>query len=769
MPPLFVAPLPYDPAGRCVVRKLLVANRGEIACRVIRSARKVGVSTVAIYTTPDKDSPHVRLADEAVHIGDIGEVNPHMNGQFLVETATRVGADSIHPGYGYLSENAGFAKLVQDSGLLFVGPSSESISLLGNKASAKEYLSKNASNVPLIPGYNGSNQTPSYLSSQAIAIGFPVLIKAAAGGGGKGMRIVRSSKGIEELIARAGSESQRSFGSSHLLVEKYIEKGKHIEVQIFGDNRGNIVCFFERECSVQRRHQKVIEETPSPWISNGVRQRMMAAATEIGRLIKYEGAGTVEFIVDIESSQFYFLEVNTRIQVEHPITEETVGVDLVALQLYVAAGGQLDRLPELRSLRQTGHAIECRLCAEDPHNDFLPCTGIIRRWNTAEELVKTHIPGLRYETGVETGSEISVFFDPMICKIIVHAETRRQAIHKLIFVLRHTAILGLVTNQGFLISCLGHEEFHKGEYTTGFIDSFRTELLFPPPRPLLTGELAIVPSLLLRHIRQTMRARSSFDTLSAGWRNNQYDVSSKHVDSITIDPSTLPAAVFVQYEKDYVLVWDEPAPMKFEGKEFLNKVGGQLILRYYNTLRTRKGLEGRTEQDWPFGVDKNMKKYDFHVDDIKIDFIRGKWMTADMRLSINGIQRTYFAATDTSVISSAMAVQNVFVLSSDVGFGIKFSRRNLLTYAGKLDERISGEDLEGGEKRYLTPMPCKILIVLASDGARISKGDGLVIMESMKTEVKIAARTAGLVKMKVRAGQVLGEGETICEIEQDED
>ncbi|KAH7368447.1 carbamoyl-phosphate synthase L chain, ATP binding domain-containing protein, partial [Plectosphaerella cucumerina] len=444
--PIFVAPPVLRPDGSPVLGRVLIANRGEIACRVIRTCKLLFITTIAVFADEDQDSLHVQQADEAICIGP-ADAQPYQNIKALIEVAKSAKVDAIHPGYGYLSENASFAAAVAAAGIRFIGSSPESISQLGDKRDAKEYLSKNSS-VPLIPGYAGRDQDPADLEAEAEKIGYPVLIKASAGGGGKGMRIVREKSEFKEALLRCTSEAERSFGSGHCLIEKYIESGKHIEMQVFGDGE-TFISLLDRECSIQRRHQKIVEESPSMWLSSSMRQEMSDCALEIARLLKYESAGTVEFIVDIEQKKFYFLEVNTRIQVEHPITEEVVGVDIVALQIFVAAGGKLASLPELKTIRQQGHAVEVRLCAENPFNDFLPCTGTMSVFELPKES-ETGWKHLRFETGIQSGSKISVHFDSMICKIIAWAPTRGEAVSKIIFALKQTTCLGVITNQIFL-------------------------------------------------------------------------------------------------------------------------------------------------------------------------------------------------------------------------------------------------------------------------------------------------------------------------------
>ncbi|KAM0756493.1 hypothetical protein T439DRAFT_270529, partial [Meredithblackwellia eburnea MCA 4105] len=390
----------------------------------------------------------------------------YLKGDQLVRLARETGCDAVHPGYGYLSENADFADRVVQAGLIFIGPKGDSIRTIGDKAASKKFLKEKADGtVPLVPGYSGENQDVKTLVEAGKSIQYPILIKASAGGGGKGMRIVRDESSLAGEIERAASESKRNFGDSRLLLEKYVEDGKHIEVQIFGDQYGNVYSFFERECSVQRRHQKLIEESPSPALTPKKREEMAAAARKIGQLLRYEGAGTVEFIYDCRTQEFFFLEVNTRLQVEHPITEITIAIDLVALQLFVAGGGDLSTLKEVTNVSQKGHALEARLCAEDAFSDFAPRTGTVRLWVDG----LPNADGIRRDTGVETGSEVTVFFDPMLAKLIVWGSDRATAVKKLASLLRSQVCIGVTTNQPFLLNCLSNPSFLDGSYTTSLV------------------------------------------------------------------------------------------------------------------------------------------------------------------------------------------------------------------------------------------------------------------------------------------------------------
>jgi propionyl-CoA carboxylase alpha chain len=446
-------------------QKVLITNRGEIAVRVMRTCRAMGIATVAVYSDADADAPHTRFADVAVHIGAATAKESYLNIERIIAAAQATQADAIHPGYGFLSENAEFAEACANAGITFIGPSPNAMRQMGLKIAGRQIAGE--AGVPTVPGYNGEDQSNAVMRDQMLSIGFPVLIKASAGGGGKGMRVVRSIDDMDAAIDGARREAEKSFGDGSLLLEKYIEHARHVEIQILGDTHGNLVQLFERDCSLQRRHQKIIEESPSPAVNAELRARMGAAAVNIGRALQYTNAGTVEFILT-PSGEFYFIEVNTRLQVEHPVTEMITGLDLVKLQIAIAEGKPL---PFAQTDLQTrGHAIEARLYAEDPNNDFLPATGTIHDWWLPA------LDGLRIDAGVEQGSAIGINYDPMLAKLIAHGTTRDEAIRKLQYALRRLSIQGVTTNQEFLLRLLGRAEFVNGNAHTGFIAEHLTEL-----------------------------------------------------------------------------------------------------------------------------------------------------------------------------------------------------------------------------------------------------------------------------------------------------
>jgi geranyl-CoA carboxylase alpha subunit len=444
--------------------KILIANRGEIAVRVMRTARAMGYRTVAVHSSADADAEHVRQADRAVWIGESLPAQSYLNIAAIIEAARTSGAEAVHPGYGFLAENAAFAQACRDSGLVFIGPSPEAIRAMGDKAGAKRLMQ--AAGVPCVPGYQGEDQRAEKLAAEAARIGWPVMIKATAGGGGRGMRLVTSAADFTGQLHSAQSEALNAFGDATVILERAIVAPRHVEVQIFADRHGNAIHLGERDCSVQRRHQKVVEEAPSPAVSEALRERMGATAVAAAKAIAYEGAGTLEFLLDAEG-QYWFMEMNTRLQVEHPVTEAVTGLDLVELQLRVAAGEPLPLAQQ--DVRITGHAIEVRLCAEDPQQGFMPQSGTLAAWQPSA--------ALRTEHALRDSAVVPPFYDSMIAKLVAHGRTREEARHRLIAGLQDTVALGISTNQQLLQRVLSHDVFASGAATTAFIGDHLDALL----------------------------------------------------------------------------------------------------------------------------------------------------------------------------------------------------------------------------------------------------------------------------------------------------
>ena len=454
-----------------MIRRLLVANRAEIVCRIVRTARHLGITTIAVYSDADRNAQHVRSADEAYYLGPSPAASSYLDIGKLIALARRVGADAIHPGYGFLSENARFAQACQDAGLIFIGPPASAIESMGSKSASKAAMA--AVGVPVAPGYHGDEQSAQRLIAEAARVGFPLIIKASAGGGGKGMQVVNSAAEVPAAVESAQRLARTAFGDDRLLMERYFPKARHVEVQIFADSHGQTVSLFDRDCSVQRRHQKIIEEAPAPGLRDEVRTSMAQAAVKSAQAVGYIGAGTVEFLVD-DAQNFYFMEMNTRLQVEHPVTELITGIDLVEWQLRIAQG---ERLPRAQAqLSQRGFAVEARLYAEDPAHEYLPSVGQITHLRWPES-----VPGLRLDTGVGSGDEISTYYDPMLGKIIAWGESRATAIELLHRALSEVQIVGVATNRALLTSVLADQEFRRGAVGTDFLNVRRAKLLFGEP------------------------------------------------------------------------------------------------------------------------------------------------------------------------------------------------------------------------------------------------------------------------------------------------
>ncbi|XP_076879948.1 methylcrotonoyl-CoA carboxylase subunit alpha, mitochondrial [Brachyhypopomus gauderio] len=532
-------PVRHTSAGR--IEKVLIANRGEIACRVMRTARKMGVRSVAVYSDADRHSMHVAMADEAYHIGAAPSQQSYLCMEKVLEVAKTSSAQAIHPGYGFLSENTEFAELCKQEGFLFIGPPSSAIRDMGIKSTSKHIMS--AAGVPIIEGYHGEDQSDEKLQAEAARIGYPVMIKAVRGGGGKGMRIARTESDFHEQLESARREARKSFNDDVMLVEKFVENPRHVEVQVFGDQHGNAVYLFERDCSVQRRHQKIIEEAPGPGISPEVRRKLGEAAVRAAKAVNYVGAGTVEFIMDAQHN-FYFMEMNTRLQVEHPVSEMITGTDLVEWQLRVAAGEKLPLSQEEIVLR--GHSFEARIYAEDPTNDFLPGAGPLLHLSTPQADEHTRI-----ETGVREGDEVSAHYDPMIAKLVVWGEDRSAALKKLRYCLRQYNIVGLSTNIDFLLSLSGHPAFEAGDVHTSFIPQHSEQLFAPPEQASAEKVCQAALGLLLRERKHTREfTRLSHDTFSPFGSSDGSRLNVLYCRNLTLQQGGNKVAVAVTYNPD---------------------------------------------------------------------------------------------------------------------------------------------------------------------------------------------------------------------------
>lgn len=680
----------------------------------------------------------------------------------------------MHPGYGYLSENANFADAVRKAGLIFIGPSSEAMSTLGDKRASKEYLTKHAPEVPLIPGFSGTSLDLADLEAAAAKIGFPVMLKASAGGGGKGMRIVHEASQLRNELERAQSEAKRSFGSDDCILEKYIASAKHVEIQILGDRHGKVICLHERDCSVQRRHQKVVEETPCPWITPDFRMKMEKAATQIGNLLSYEGAGTVEFVVDINTEKFYFLEVNARLQVEHPVTEEVTGLDLVSLQLYVAAGGRLHDLPQVNAIPQIGHAIECRLCAEDPGRDFFPEHGLVRWWRPGSDATG---PGrdVRYETAIRTGADVSIHFDSMIAKIVVWALSRQLAIQKMVQCLKELVCAGVRTNQLFLQSCLLHPAFRLPDYTTSFITSNLDTLIQNPYKRTESEDtrLGLIPSIYARMSRDQSKHSRPFSNVRPGFRNQRYDHVNNRADIVTVQKPTTKAAVDPE-QQPMMCIWkpdvqpnglsrkvnllELPSPKAVMNEK--EKDGARQITAYWNQISNLLSSSATSSE----------KAHEVAINQCDLamqsSLTGSSWQTAILNVSIDGRSLRAYTATTSSSISATTTGKpaQLFIHFPHLGTWFEYRLYSPLSYIESLRQVTAAAGL--ASRIMKAPMPCKVLSVLKFNGDSVKAGDSVMVIESMKMEISIAANVDGTFEGKVVKGEAVEEGKVLCEIKE---
>jgi len=489
------------------MRRILIANRGEIAVRIAKTCKELGIQCVAVYSDADRFSQHVLACDEAYYIGASEPSKSYLVIDKIIEVAIASGAEGVHPGYGFLSENAEFARRCQDAGIKFIGPGVDAIKQMGSKALSKQLMEK--AGVPLVPGYHGEDQRDSKLKDEAILIGFPVMVKASAGGGGKGMRMIAKLADFDSGLASARREAMAAFGDDRILIEKFIERPRHVEIQVFGDEQGNVVYLSERDCSIQRRHQKVIEEAPAPDLSDAIRLELGEAAVKAAKAINYVGAGTVEFIMSADK-QFYFMEMNTRLQVEHPVTEMITGEDLVSWQIMIARGDSLPKTQQEIQLR--GHAIEVRWYAENPEQDFLPSTGTLERLWLPEST-----PSQRYDLGIVEGDKITTHYDPMVGKLIVWAETRHQACSKMQQLLAQTRVMGIQTNLSYLERIISHSAFVGGLVHTGFLDEHASEITLVNHKP--EPEVVAISALALLLEKQSVKQNDPWQAVD-GWRMN---------------------------------------------------------------------------------------------------------------------------------------------------------------------------------------------------------------------------------------------------------
>ena len=661
-------------------KKILIANRGEIACRVAATCSRLGIKTVAVYSDADAHAKHVASCDEAVYIGASSPKESYLRWEKIIETALATGAQAIHPGYGFLSENDAFATACQAAGLVFVGPPASAIQAMGLKAESKQLMEK--AGVPLVPGYHGANQDPAFLQAQADSMGYPVLIKASAGGGGKGMRIVDKSTDFAAALASCKREAINSFGDDAVLIEKYVQRPRHIEIQVFGDTQGNYVYLFERDCSVQRRHQKVLEEAPAPGLSESMRQQMGATAVAAARAVNYVGAGTVEFIVEQQPNgdmNFFFMEMNTRLQVEHPVTEAITGLDLVEWQLLVASGEPLPLQQE--QLRITGHAIEARICAENPDNQFLPATGQLKVYGLPEHVTFERTAGgnstvnVRVDSGVREGDTISPYYDSMIAKLIVHGATREQALARMDDALAKTHIVGLNTNVQFLRYVVRSGSFAQANLDTGLIPREQAVLFDQEPVGVGLAVAAAVVHTLHAESAQTGAVQSAWTDPWAkrdGWQSHGI-----HARAFEFEFHGEKVAAQLRYLHDgalHLTVGDV-------ANDVVNDASGALSYSHTGA-----------------GFDISFAKH-------------------------RVIAKTYKNSDVVGIFTTKGATQIIAI--------------DLLEHAGETHE-------EGG--RLTAPMPGKVVSFAVKAGDKVVKGQALAVMDAMKMEHTIASPADGVVQ-----------------------
>jgi len=696
-------------------KKVLIANRGEIACRVIRTCRELGVRTVAVYSDADAQAQHVQMADEAYRLGEAPAAQSYLLGDKIIAIAKACGAEAIHPGYGFLSENAGFARKCEQAGVEFIGPPTAAIEAMGSKSASKIIMTN--AGVPVVPGYHGEDQSPARLQAEADKCGYPIMLKAVLGGGGKGMRIVRSAAEFPENLEACKREALKSFGDERVLLERYIERPRHIEFQVFADKHGSAVHFCERDCSVQRRHQKVLEEAPAPGMSEELRRSMGQAAVDAAKAVGYVGAGTVEFIFDAETDEFFFMEMNTRLQVEHPVTEMIVKKDLVQLQLHVAAGHQLPVQQE--EIRPYGHAIEARVYAENPNNNFLPATGKLAHLSPPAV-----VPGaLRVESGVRTNDEVSIFYDPMISKLCVWGRTRDEALDALATGLRQYQVVGPPTNIPFLLKSVNHPAFRKGKVETGFIAQNMKDLL-PIAQPGSVNHVHAAFAVL--SLLERERAAAVAASTAAGGANP----------------------------------WSSSSSLRLNDDGSLSRRVTLLVDNYVNN-------EGeKAEEQVDIGIRAGAAAGEFTLT-IGKETVQVKLLTkpqAAASVSAEQQQRELYATVGSQAFHATVvpAVSGSAAGSSGVTVFVDGAQT-----AFRLPEAKFSTSGAGASHGCAAPMAGKVVKVSVEAGASVKKGQPLVIMEAMKMEHVLRAPADGKVKnVLFAAGDFVEGGKTVVTFEE---
>ncbi|CAN1766180.1 Methylcrotonoyl-CoA carboxylase subunit alpha, mitochondrial [Linum perenne] len=688
------------------IEKILIANRGEIACRIMRTAKRLGVRTVAVYSDADKDSLHVKSADEAIRLGPPPARLSYLNGSSIVEAAIRTGAQAIHPGYGFLSESSEFAKLCEDKGLTFIGPPASAIQDMGDKSASKRIMG--AAGVPLVPGYHGSNQDIEFMKSEADKIGYPVLIKPTHGGGGKGMRIVGTPDEFVDSFLGAQREAAASFGVNTILLEKYITQPRHIEVQIFGDKLGNVLHLYERDCSVQRRHQKIIEEAPAPNVSRDFRSHLGQAAVSAAKAVGYHNAGTVEFIVDTLSGNFYFMEMNTRLQVEHPVTEMVVGQDLVEWQIRVANG---EPLPISQSeVPLSGHAFEARIYAENVPKGFLPATGILHHYNPVPASST-----VRVETGVAQGDTVSMHYDPMIAKLVVWGEQRGAALVKLRDCLSKFQVAGVPTNISFLQKLANHKEFENGNVETHFIDHHKEDLFVDPNN-----------SVSAKEARDKARSVAAM-VAACLCEKDHYASRVNPPGSLSIWYAHPPFRVHHNATRAMVFEWDDEC-----GTSNSNLFTISTTYQQDGSYLTELGEVGSAS------LEVKAK----HID--KLNF----------RVEVNGSSMHVSLAT---YVEGGTEHIHVWHGSDHYHFRQKFGLE--LSEEDETHQKTNFENKSHPPGTVVAPMAGLVVKVLLNNGAKVVEGQPILVLEAMKMEHIVKSQSSGYLHgLQVGAGQQVADG-----------
>ena len=700
------------------LNKILIANRGEIAVRVISTAKKLGIKTVAVFSDADKNSDHVKLADEAVYIGPSPASQSYLVGEKIIEACLKTGAQAVHPGYGFLSENLGFCELCTNNNIIFIGPPPKAIKAMGSKSESKDIMI--AANVPVTPGYHGADQSNETLLNHARRIKFPLMIKAVSGGGGKGMRAVFEESKFIESLESCRREAKKSFNDDAVLLEKLVYAPRHVEVQIFGDQHGNVVHMLERDCSIQRRHQKVLEEAPAPNLDSKTRKAMHDAAVACGKAVGYVGAGTVEFLIDSITKDFYFCEMNTRLQVEHPVTELVTGLDLVEWQLLVAAGHKLPLSQEAIVNQSKGFAIEARIYAENPMKDFLPSTGVLHHLRSP--IINNMESGVRVDGGISQGNTITTFYDPMIAKLITFGETRQDAINKLDRSLRKFQVAGLAHNIDFLSNILQCNDLIEAKATTAFFDTNMANIL----------NSLHVSNEQLPELTEFISFGSAVVLLSKRFQNSLGSSGS---------------------------VWSSSSSLGSNDWRNINKV--QRAFHFYNNNNVNELIPIHLsihDNHLSLSVEKSsIEKVPIEIIQSTCQSTSTNSLSFDLTLLVNGIRLNGTG----SIYSNHVSKLDIIDIWID---GKGNAQRSHYQFQLPSSTTHDASDSSSSKPIVTSPMPGKVVKIMVQDGASIKKGETIAILEAMKMEHLVIAPTNGVVKLFAAEGETVSEGSKLAEV-----